>query len=139
VVRVSESDPEGFLQDIMAGPTHQLVADEPESFGGTDRGPTPYGLVSAGLGACTSMTIRLYARRKGWPLQHVSVDVEHDKAHGPDADSEGEERRIDVFRRRIRLEGELSDEQRRRLIAVAGRCPVHRTLETGARIETEAE
>jgi uncharacterized OsmC-like protein len=137
VVRVSESDPDGFLQDIMAGPTHQLVADEPESFGGTDRGPTPYGLVSAGLGACTAMTVRLYARRKGWPLRHVSVDVEHGREHEPDAEGAGQG--IDVFRRRVRLEGELSEEQRGRLVAVAARCPVHRTLEAGARIETEAE
>jgi len=138
VVRASEGDPKGFLQDISSGPRHHLVADEPESYGGTDRGPTPYGLVSAGLAACTSMTIRMYARRKGWPLEHVAVDVLHDKVHGQDnraADTDAP--RIDRFRRRIRLEGALSADQRARLLEIADKCPVHRTLEAGARVETE--
>jgi putative redox protein len=136
IVRVSEGDPDGFIQDVMAGPSHHLIADEPASYGGTDRGPTPYGLVSAGLGACTSMTIRLYARRKGWPLDHVAVDVEHAKEHAPDAEG-NETGKIDVFRRRIRLDGELDDAQRAKLMQIADRCPVHRTLEAGVRIETE--
>ena len=139
IVRVSEGDPEGFLQDVMAGPQHHLVADEPESHGGTDRGPTPYGLVSAGLGACTSMTIRMYARRKGWPLAHVAVDVTHAKAHAPDAEPEGGTGRIDVFQRRIRLEGDLDAAQRTKLLEIADKCPVHRTLESSVRIETELE
>jgi len=82
VVLVSEADPDGFLQDISAGPRHHLLADEPKDFGGTDRGLSPYGLLAAALGACTSMTIRMYARRKGWPLAHVSVEVTHDKGGG---------------------------------------------------------
>ncbi len=139
VVRVSEGDPDGFLQDVMAGPRHHLVADEPESFGGTDRGATPYGLVSAGLGACTSMTIRMYARRKGWPLTHVSVDVTHAKEHARDASPDGSGGRIDVFRRRIRLEGDLDEAQRAKLLEIADKCPVHRTLEASARIATELE
>jgi hypothetical protein len=81
VTRVTEADPEGFLQDIMAGPRHHVLADEPKSYGGTDRGLTPYQFLAAGLGACTSMTVRMYARRKGWPLDHISVDVTHDKVH----------------------------------------------------------
>jgi putative redox protein len=137
IVRVSEGDPDGFIQDVMAGPRHHLIADEPASFGGTDRGPTPYGLVSAGLGACTSMTIRLYARRKRWPLDHVAVDVEHAKEHAPDA-GDGDTGRIDVFRRRIRLEGDLDDTQRAKLMEIADKCPVHQTLEASVRIETEA-
>jgi pimeloyl-ACP methyl ester carboxylesterase len=81
VVRVSEADPGGFLQDITSGQKHHVLADEPASYGGTNRGMSPYGFLSAGLGACTSMTIRMYARRKGWPLAHVGVDVTHDKVH----------------------------------------------------------
>ena len=125
-----------FLQHVSVG-AHRLVADEPASLGGTDRGPTPYQLVSAGLGACTSMTIRMYARRKGWTLNHVSVDVSHEKTHATDCEGcETAERRIDVFRRVIRLEGELDAAQRTRLMEIADRCPVHRTLEASARIET---
>ena len=136
VIRVSEADPSGFLQDIMGGPKIHLQADEPLAYGGTDRGLSPYGLVSAGLGACTSMTIRMYARRKGWPLDHVSVDVCHDKVHAQDAEP-GSAARIDVFRRKIRLTGDLSDEQRARLLEIADKCPVHRTLENSSHIETE--
>ncbi|ROU02372.1 bifunctional alpha/beta hydrolase/OsmC family protein [Histidinibacterium lentulum] len=134
VLRVSEADPDGFLQDIQSG-THHILADEPESYGGTDRGLTPYGLVSAGLGACTSMTIRMYARRKGWSLAHVSVDVTHSKVHGQDA-GDGATARIDSFRRTIRLEGDLDAAQRARLLEIADKCPVHRTLEAEAEIVT---
>jgi len=138
IVRASEAEPRGFLQDITSGPHHHLLADEPESYGGTDRGPSPYGLVSAGLAACTSMTIRMYARRKGWPLEHVSVDVSHDKVHGQDgraADASGG--RIDRFVRRVRLLGDLDSDQRARLMEIADKCPVHRTLEGGAQVVTE--
>jgi putative redox protein len=135
IVRVSEADPDGFLQDIQSGPAHHMVADEPKAYGGTDRGPSPYGLIAAGLGACTSMTIRMYARRKGWPLIHVSVDVSHDKVHAQDAET-GSANRIDQFERVIRLEGDLDDEQRARLLEIADKCPVHRTLEHGAVIKT---
>lgn len=134
ITRVSEADPAGFLQTITSGPLHHALADEPESYGGTNRGMSPYGFLAAGLGACTSMTIRLYARRKGWPLSHVRVDVTHGKAHG--ADSEGSDGRIDVFQREITLEGPLDDDQRARLLEIADKCPVHRTLEAGARVET---
>ena len=85
VVRVTEADPGGFQQDIQSGPSHHAVADEPISYGGTDRGMSPYGFVAAGLGACTSMTIRMYARRKAWPLTGIKVDVCHDKVHAQDA------------------------------------------------------
>jgi len=134
VVRVSEADPNGFLQDVNAGPTHHALADEPEAYGGTNRGMTPYGFLTAGLGACTSMTIRMYARRKKWPLTHVSVDVTHDKVHAQDAEAGGT--KVDTFRRRISLEGDLSDDQRQKLLEIAEKCPVHRTLEQSSRVDT---
>lgn len=135
VVRVSEADPDGFLQDIDAGPRHHAVADEPLAYGGTDRGMSPYGFLAAALGACTSMTIRMYARKKGWPLDHVSVEVTHDKMHAQDA-ATGIVPRIDRFHRAIRLEGPLTADQRERLREIADKCPVHRTLEAGAAVET---
>lgn len=135
VVRVSEADPKGFLQDINAGPMHHTLADEPASYGGTDRGMTPYGFLSAGLGACTSMTIRMYARRKEWPLTHVRVDVTHDKVHAQDAKGE-KGAKIDGFRREITLEGDLDAAQRKRLLEIADKCPVHQTLERSNHIET---
>ncbi|WP_037309970.1 bifunctional alpha/beta hydrolase/OsmC family protein [Ruegeria halocynthiae] len=136
VVRVTEADQAGFLQDIQSGPRHHAVADEPASYGGTDRGMSPYGFVSSGLGACTSMTIRMYARRKRWPLTGITVDVCHNKVHAQDAGlvSDG---KVDLFRRKIRLEGPLDQEQRDRLLEIADKCPVHRTLEGSAQITTE--
>ena len=137
VVRVSEADPDGFLQDIQSGAAHHALADEPLAFGGTNRGMSPYGFVAAGLGACTSMTLRMYARQKGWPLTHVSVDVTHDKQHAADAQAGAAAgAKVDVFTRKIRLEGDLDDSQRARLLEIADKCPVHRTLEQGARVET---
>ncbi len=135
VTRVTEADPGGFLQDVAAGPKHHVATDEPEAYGGTDRGLTPYQFLAAGLGACTSMTVRMYARRKGWPLDRVAVDVTHDKVHAQDAGGAGGEK-VDMFRRVLTLEGDLSAEQRARLLEIADRCPVHRTLEAGARVET---
>jgi uncharacterized OsmC-like protein/fermentation-respiration switch protein FrsA (DUF1100 family) len=137
IVRVTEADPAGYVQHIMAGPHHHLLADEPSDVGGTDRGPSPYGLLAAALGACTTMTLRMYARRKGWPVTQISVDVDHDKVHADDAATEG--RKLDRFRRTIRLEGALDEDQRARLLAIADKCPVHRTLEAGARVETTLE
>ena len=135
VVRVSEADAAGFLQDITSGERHHALADEPVAYGGTDRGMSPYGFLSAGLGACTSMTIRMYARRKGWPLAHVRVDVTHDKVHAQDASAPGEEK-VDRFTRVIHIDGDLDDDQRARLLEIADKCPVHRTLERRSHIET---
>ncbi len=135
VTRVSEADPAGFLQDVAAGPKHHVLADEPMAYGGTDRGLTPYQFLAAGLGACTSMTVRMYARRKGWPLKHVSVDVTHDKVHAQDA--EVGRSKIDTFTRILKLEGDLDDAQRARLLEIADKCPVHKTLEQGARVDTK--
>ena len=135
VTRVSEADPAGFLQDVAAGPKHHVLADEPMAYGGTDRGLTPYQFLAAGLGACTSMTVRMYARRKGWPLKNVSVDVTHDKVHAQDA--EVGRSKIDTFTRILKLEGDLDDAQRARLLEIADKCPVHKTLEQGARVDTK--
>lgn len=136
VVRVSEADPEGFLQDINSGPHHHVRADEPQAYGGTNRGMSPYGFLSAGLGACTSMTIRMYARRKGWPLTDIHVDVCHDKVHAQHAET-GSGEKVDTWQRKIRLTGELSPDQRQRLLEIADKCPVHRTLERSSSVITE--
>lgn len=138
IVRVSEADPEGFLQDINHGPNHHTLADEPEKYGGTNKGMTPYGLVSAGLGACTSMTIRMYARRKKWPLTHVAVDVSHDKCHLQDVESDGASK-VDTFTRVITLTGDLDADQREKLLQIADKCPVHKSLEAENHIITKLE
>ncbi|SMP35105.1 bifunctional alpha/beta hydrolase/OsmC family protein [Shimia sagamensis] len=135
IVRVSEANSEGFLQDVNAGPLHHALADEPLAYGGSNRGMTPYGFLSAGLGACTSMTIRMYSRRKNWPLDHVWVDVSHDKIHAADAVAPAGQK-VDQFRRVIHLEGALTQEQRARLLEISDRCPVHRTLEQSSEVVT---
>ena len=136
VLRISEADPDGFLQDVQNGPHHHMLADEPLAYGGTNRGMSPYGFLGAGLGACTSMTIRMYARRKGWPLTHVSVDVTHDKVHAQDAAAQTGTK-VDNFARLITLTGDLSETQRQKLLEIASKCPVHRTLERRSQITTE--
>ncbi|MEP4194193.1 MAG: bifunctional alpha/beta hydrolase/OsmC family protein [Aliishimia sp.] len=136
VLRVSEADAKGFLQDISNGNGHHLLADEPMAYGGTNKGLSPYGLVSAGLGACTSMTIRMYARRKEWPLDHVSVDISHNKVHAQDAETSSGNK-IDEFSRLITLTGALDETQRARLLEIADKCPVHRTLERTAKVVTK--
>ena len=135
IVSVSEADPNGYLQDINSGPDHHMLADEPLAYGGTNRGMSPYGFLSAGLGACTSMTIRMYARRKGWPLAHVQVEVSHDKVHAQDAKS-GAGAKADTFTRKVYLTGDLTPEQRARLLEIADKCPVHRTLVQSANVVT---
>ena len=136
ITRVTEADPNGFLQDVQMG-RHHMKADEPTSFGGTDLGPSPYQYLAAGLGACTAMTIRMYARRKGWPLTQVSVDVSHDKQHATDCETCEKGAKIDTFTRAITLTGDLDADQREKLIAIADKCPVHRTLEAQAVIVTQ--
>lgn len=132
VLRVTEVDPRAFLQDIQSGSNHML-ADEPIGLGGTGKGPSPYGLVSAGLGACTSMTIRMYARRKNWPLTGVSVDITHAKSHVSDAQNS---EKMDAFERTITLTGRLDDAQRAKLLEIADKCPVHKTLERKSTVTT---
>lgn len=123
-----ESEGRGFAQRIAAG-RHVLPADEPASAGGTDTGPNPYDLLLAALGACTSMTLRMYAARKKWPLEKVIVRLRHGRIHAQDcADCETKEGSIDRFEREIEMHGDLSQEQRQRLLEIAELCPVHRTL-----------
>jgi len=127
----------GFAQEIHAG-RHRLAGDEPISAGGTDTGPGPYDLLLAALGACTSMTVGLYARRKQWPLESVTVRLRHSKIHAAACEScETKEGRLDRIQRDIELHGSLSDEQRARLIEIANKCPVHRTLTPEIDIRTQ--
>ena len=136
MTRVSEADADSFTQDISAD-GHHLVADEPADYGGHYLGPTPYQLVAAGLGACTSMTIRMYARQKKIPLEHVQVDISHNKVHAQDcASCDQSNGKVDRFERHITLTGKLTPEQQQRLLEIADRCPVHRTLESDIEIKT---
>jgi putative redox protein len=133
---VVRSAGEGFRQDVEAG-AHRIVVDEPVAFGGTDAGPSPYALLLAALGACTAMTLRLYARHKGWPLETVEVRLSHDKIHAKDcATCETKEGRLDRIEREVIVGGPLTDEQRERLGEIADRCPVHRTLTSEIHIHT---
>jgi putative redox protein len=123
-----------LAQDILVG-RHRLAADEPLAAGGSDLGPNPYDLLLAALGACTSMTLRLYADHKKWPLEHVRVDLSHEKTHAADcADCETREGKIDRIEREITLSGSLDETQRRRLLEIAEKCPVHRTLHSEIKI-----
>ncbi|MEC7290119.1 MAG: bifunctional alpha/beta hydrolase/OsmC family protein, partial [Pseudomonadota bacterium] len=124
-----------FQNEVLIG-GRRFLADEPKRVGGAETGPDPYEWVSAGLGACTAMTLRMYANRKDWPLARVSVGLEHAKKHADDCIGCKPSDRIDVFTRSIEIEGDLDDEQRQRLLEIADRCPVHRTLEHGAKVET---
>jgi uncharacterized OsmC-like protein len=129
-VVVSERGTGKFAQEIRMG-NHVIYADEPAP-NGDDTGPNPYDLLLGALGACTSMTLRLFADRRQMPLMHVSVTLHHDRVHRDDCDpSAGENCRIERIERVITLEGDLTDEQRATLLAVADRCPVHRTLHLG--------
>jgi putative redox protein len=125
---------QGFRTEVEAG-GHRWVMDEPEEAGGTDEGPTPYDLLNAAIGACTSMTLRVYADRKGWPLEEVIVHMRHGQHHEADCERcETEEVGIHRIEREIELRGDLTDEQRKRLLAIADRCPVKQTLERGVKV-----
>ena len=118
----------GFRTDITVR-GHELIADEPESVGGTGMGPDPYDYLLAALGSCTSMTIRMYADRKKWPLESVVVRLKHQKIHAEDCrECETKSGKVDIIEREIELIGPLDKEQRERLLEIANRCPVHRTL-----------
>jgi uncharacterized OsmC-like protein len=126
----------GFAQEILVEPFH-LTADEPTAVGGTGTGPSPYDFLLASLGSCTSMTIAMYARRKGWPLTDVTVQLRHSKIHATDClECETKEGRIDRIERNIQLSGALTEEQRLRLLDIANKCPVHRTLTSEINIQT---
>ena len=135
-VVVTETRASRLQQAITAGP-HRLTADEPVAAGGLDSGPNPYDLLLAGLGACTAMTLRLYAERKALPLERVSVTLRHGKIHAQDCEHcETKEGMIDRIDRAITLEGKLNAEQRKRLMEIADKCPVHRTLTSEIDIRT---
>jgi len=132
---------EGRFGTLVEAGNHRWRMDEPVEAGGADTGPTPYDMLLAGLGACTSMTLNLYARREGIPLEGVTIRLHHDRNHAKDcahcADA-GENPRIEAIFRTITLEGPLSFEQRERLMAVAEKCPVHRTLTGTLHVHTAA-
>jgi putative redox protein len=126
----------GFTTEVMVR-RHHLTADEPEHIGGNDYGPGPYELVSAGLGACTAMTVQMYARRKKWPLEEIEVHLDHSKDYATDMAATGKSpAKIDRFERTILLTGDLTEGQKARLLEIADRCPVHRTLHEVVEIRT---
>jgi putative redox protein len=126
----------GYRTDVQAGP-HSFVADEPIALGGSGLGPTPYELLLGALSSCMAMTLRMYADRKGWPLQSVTIQLRTDKAHQQDCERcETSDVGPPRIARRIELAGPLSDEQRTRLLQIADRCPVKQTLERGLKVES---
>jgi len=128
---------EGFTTDIVVR-HHALTADEPESVGGNDFGPNPYEFVAVGLGACTAMTLHMYARRKKWPLQKVLVHLSHAKDYAQDCENcEAQNSKIDHFDRLLEIDGDLTQAQRDRLLEIADKCPVHRTLEGSVKVRTK--
>jgi len=128
-VVVAENGQGRYQQEVRVG-QHILLADEPESVGGGDAGPAPFDFLMAGLGACTSMTLRMYAERKGLTLTRISVSLAHDKM-----DIAGIQR--DRISRQITLEGELSEAERQRLLEIANKCPVHRALSQPLIVESQ--
>jgi uncharacterized OsmC-like protein len=132
---VVKGGPSGLHQQIVAA-GHPLLADEPLDAGGTDTGPNPYDLLLSALGACTSITLRMYADRKGWNLKGVTVRLRHFKIHAQDCrDCETKEGLVDRIEREIHLEGNLDEAQRQRLLEIADRCPVSRTLKSEINIQ----
>ncbi|MEM9722997.1 MAG: bifunctional alpha/beta hydrolase/OsmC family protein [Bacteroidota bacterium] len=128
---------EGYTSQVLAG-SHHLISDEPASVGGDDLGPSPYQFLLTAIGTCTSMTLRMYADRKGWDLQEVDVHLSHAKAHKQDCEAcENPRSKIDVIDREIELKGNLTLQQRDRLLEIADRCPVHRTLHNEIQVHTK--
>lgn len=135
-VVVAESG-EGKLRQHLLDGRHRLIADEPHTAGGDDAGPNPYELLLMSLGACTSMTLRLYAERKTWPLERVIVRLAHSRIHAEDcAECETKQGLLDRIERAIELVGPLDEEQRARLLQIADHCPIHRTLKSEISIVT---
>jgi len=138
-VVVEAKTDDGFLSMINAD-GHKLVADEPTSYGGTDRGPTPYDLLSAALGACTAMTLNMYARYKKLPVESVRVDTMHNKIHAKDcADCKTETGKVDKFERVVSIAGDITEQQRQRMLEIADRCPVHQTLHREVKVVSRLE
>ncbi len=130
----------GSFEQLLLDGRHILTADEPAASGGGDGGPGPYELLLMALGACTSMTVTMYAARKNWPLEGVEVRLRHSKVYNRDCfDCEDKNAMIDRLERSLRLIGQLSTEQRDRLLEIADKCPVHRTLTSGIDISTVLE
>ena len=128
--------PTGFRTAVVAR-SHTLTADEPTAVGGSDAGPTPYEFLLMALGGCTAMTLRIYADRKGWPLERATVSVRQARSHEPDCERcETNTVGVERIQRRIELVGPLDDDQRKRLMSVADRCPVQQTFEREIRVET---
>lgn len=126
----------GFAREIRAG-RHRFAGDEPLAAGGTGTGPSPYDFLLAALGSCTSMTVAMYVRRKQWPLESITVRLKHSKIHASDcAECETQEGMLDRIERDIELAGPLSEEQRHKLLEIAQKCPVHRTLTSEIDIRT---
>ncbi|MEO1027843.1 MAG: bifunctional alpha/beta hydrolase/OsmC family protein [Pseudomonadota bacterium] len=130
VVRVTETGQGKYHNDVLVG-AHRMIADEPVSLGGTDQGPTPYDYLKASLAACTSITLRMYTQRKGWDIGPITVDVTHEKTENAETGD-----KEDVFERNISVAGKVTDEQKAKLIEIADKCPVHKTLKSASQIRT---
>lgn len=131
---VVRTDADGFFTEINAN-GHPLLADEPIELGGTNRGPTPYELLASSLGACTAMTLQMYAKHKKLPMKDVTVHLQHNKVHCEDGTNcENKDEKIDEIVREIEIRGDLTDEQRQRMLEIANRCPVHKTLGGAVRV-----
>ncbi len=136
-VIASLDNDDGFTTQIKAG-NHYMIADEPKDYGGNDFGPSPYELVSAGLSACTVMTIQMYAKRKGWVVENVEAHTSYSKTHAIDCEHcEEDSAKIDTFNREIKLEGDLDEKQIQRILQIADKCPVHKTLHSDTQIITK--
>ncbi|MEM8915457.1 MAG: OsmC family protein, partial [Pseudomonadota bacterium] len=137
-VIVEETGQSKFQNAVQAG-AHRLLADEPAGMGGTNTGPSPYDYLLVALGACTNMTLRLYAEHKGLPLTKVTTELHHEKIHASDcAECETKDGKLDRITRTLSFDGDLDDDQRARLLQIADKCPVHRTLHSEVIIDTEA-
>lgn len=137
IVHVHLPEDQPFETTLTAG-SHELIADEPESVeGGGDEGPDPYDYLLMALGSCTVMTVKMYARRKDWPLEDVYAELKHHKKHDQDCENcEKKQSKIDVIEKELVFKGNLSEEQEDKLLEISKKCPVHRTLQSDIKIES---